>query len=85
MNLPTVMYAVSTEKAVGAIEKENKITFAIASNATKKQVKEEVEKLYGTKVAKVTTLFSSNGVKKAIVKFKESGKAADIAAKLKIL
>lgn len=76
---------VTTEKAISGIELRNSMTFQVDSTAAKKQIKEEVEREYGTKVSRVNTMVSPNGVKKAIVTFKEKGKAASIAAKLKLV
>ncbi len=80
-----ILKPVTTEKAVGGIELHNAITFKVGREVTKKQVKEEVEKEYGAKILKVNTLVTATGEKKAIVIFKEKGKAADVAAKLKLV
>ncbi|HIH19716.1 TPA: 50S ribosomal protein L23 [Candidatus Micrarchaeota archaeon] len=80
-----VLYALSSEKAVAGIEKENKLTFIVENAATKKQVKEEVEKNYGQKVRKVTALVTPLGKKKAFVVFEKAGAAAELAAKLKVI
>ncbi len=79
-----LLYPVTTEKAIGLIELQNKIIFVVDKRATKRQVKEEVESRFGVKVAGVTTLISPTGKKKAFVKIKPPFKADDIAAKLKI-
>jgi len=83
--MSVLLYPLTTEKAVGGIEKENKVTFVVAPNASKKQVKEEVEKQFKEKVRKVTTVVSLDGRKKAFVRFARAGAAADIASKLKIV
>lgn len=79
-----LLYPITTEKAIGLIELQNKIVFVVDKRATKKQVKDEVEKRFGVKVARVTTMISLTGKKKAFVKIKPPFKADDIAAKLKI-
>lgn len=76
-------YPITTEKAIGMIEKENKILFVVEKNATKREIKEELEKTYGVKVAKVTTLVTPEGEKRAYIRIKE-GSADEIAAKWKI-
>lgn len=76
---------ITTEKAISGIELRNAITFEIDLNASKSDVKKEVEKDYGVKVKSVNTLINPHGRKRAIVIFKEKGKAADIAAKLKLV
>lgn len=76
---------ITTEKAISGIELRNAITFEIDLKAAKSDVKKEVEKDYNVKVKSVNTLINSHGRKRAIVTFKEKGKAADIAAKLKLV
>ncbi len=80
-----ILKPVTTEKAISGIELRNSLTFIIDKSASKQQVKQEVEKEYGAKVKKVNTLLTSTGRKKAVVTFKEKGKAAGIAAKLKLM
>ncbi len=66
------------------IEKENKIVFVVDKRANKREIKEEVEKAYGVKVAKITTLITAKGEKRAFIKLAKGFSADDIAAKLKI-
>lgn len=80
-----VEYPLLTEKAVGLIEKENKIVFVVEKNASKPAIKKAVEALYGVRVASVNTMISMKGLKKAYVKLKPEFKAADLAARLKII
>ena len=80
-----IITALTTEKAVAAIERENKLVFLVDGKATKSRVKEEVESEYGEKVRKVTTANTPDGRKKAFVAFKREGAAADLAAKLKVI
>lgn len=75
---------VKTEKAIGKIEFSNTITFKVAESATKKQVKEEVEKVFGVKVKSVKTYILPGQGKRAIVRIAESHKAEDISSKLKM-
>ncbi|MFH1056216.1 MAG: 50S ribosomal protein L23 [Candidatus Micrarchaeota archaeon] len=80
-----ILFALSSEKAVGGIEQHNRLTFVVEKKATKKQVKEEVEKEYGQKVRKVTLLNTPQGRKKAFVSFTKAGVALELAAKLKVI
>ena len=50
-----ILSPVITEKATMASE-HNKVTFKVAPNATKPQIKEAVEKLFDVKVRSVNTL-----------------------------
>lgn len=79
-----LMHPVTTEKAIGMIELENKLLFAVQTTATKPQIKNEIEKMFKVKVASVNTKIKPNGQKQAYIKLKE-GKADDIAAQLKII
>jgi large subunit ribosomal protein L23 len=80
-----ILNPIMTEKATGAIERENKITFSVDTKATKPEVKKEVERLFGEKVASVNVVIDPKGVKKAMVKFVKPGAAADVASKLKLI
>ncbi len=80
-----VLYALTTEKAVGGIEKENRLTFIVELNASKTDVRKELESKYGEKVYSINTLVTPDGRKKAIVKFKKPKAASEIATKLKLI
>lgn len=83
---------VLTEKAVNANEKENKLTFEVAMDANKIEIRKAVEELFGVKVKEVRTMivkpkkkrvgFNKPGYtkkwKKAIVKI-DSEKPINIA------
>ena len=85
MMIMVVVHPLVTEKAVGLIERENKLVFIVENSATKGDIKKEIERLYAVKVATVNTMISLKGRKKAYVKLRPEYKAADIATKLKIL
>ena len=77
----TLSYAYLTEKAVGLVEKENKLVFIVSRTSGKKEIKAAVEKIFDVKVAKVNTQIQG-GEKKAYVKLKPESKAVDVAVKL---
>jgi large subunit ribosomal protein L23 len=83
--MAVIQYPVTNEKAIGLIELKNTLMFVVASQATKPEIKKEVEQLFGVKVASVNTLITPTGVKRAFVKLKDGFKADDVAAKLKIV
>lgn len=83
--MASILYPITNEKAIGLIEFQNTLTFAVEAKATKPQIKKDVEELFEVKVASVRTLISPTGIKKAYVKLKEGYKADDVAAKLKIV
>ncbi|MEM1535165.1 MAG: 50S ribosomal protein L23 [Candidatus Pacearchaeota archaeon] len=72
-----------SEKALRLMEAENKIVFEVQRNSNKQEIKQEFEKTFNVKVAKVNTHILK-GKKIAYIKIKE-GKALDIAAKLGLI
>jgi large subunit ribosomal protein L23 len=80
-----ILYALTTEKSMAMIEKENKLIFIVDKNSTKKQISDEITKTYSEKVKEIRTINAFSGKKKAIVKFDRKNAAADVAAKLKLI
>ena len=80
-----ILFPLITEKAVDAIERENKITFIVGKKAGKKEIKEEVEKEFNVKVDRVNVLNDMKGRKRAIVQINKKFKANDIAMKLGVI
>tara|TARA_Y100000310_G_C20406173_1_gene679776 strand:- start:52 stop:351 length:300 start_codon:yes stop_codon:yes gene_type:complete len=74
----------STEKIVRQIEVDNILVFEVDRAISKKDVKEEVEDLFGVKVAKVRTHTKKNK-KIAYVKLKPEFQAIDVATKLGLM
>jgi LSU ribosomal protein L23P len=76
---------VITEKALRLAERENKITVIVDRAATKKQIADEIQRLYNVKVEKVNTLISPRGEKKAYVKLSTEHNAMDLLSRLGVL
>ena len=74
-----------TEKALHYIEFHNTLVFIVDRNATKGQIKEAVQKIFGVKVEKVRTLITPRGEKKAYVKLSPEYSAEEVATRLGIL
>ncbi|MBS7643156.1 50S ribosomal protein L23 [Candidatus Bathyarchaeota archaeon] len=74
-----------TEDAVNLIESENKLTFIVDINSGKRDVRQAVEELYDVKIAKVNTVITPDGKKKAFVKLRPEYKASDVAVRLGML
>ncbi|MEM5804398.1 MAG: 50S ribosomal protein L23 [Candidatus Aenigmatarchaeota archaeon] len=74
-----------TEKAIGMVEKENKLMFVVSRKATKKQIKWAAEKVLEVKVEDVNTAIDTDGRKRAIVKLAKGFNAADIATRFGML
>lgn len=83
--MTSILYPITNEKAIGLIEFQNTITFAVNPKSNKQEIKKDVETLFEVKVASVNTLISPSGIKRAYVKLKAGYKADDIASKLKIV
>jgi len=79
-----LLYPLTTEKAIGMIEKENKVIFIVDRKATKKEVADEFEKAYNVKVKRVNLLITPKGKKKAFITLQKGYSADEIATKLKI-
>ena len=80
-----IRFPLITEKAVGIIEKENKLSFIVNQRASKADIKSAVEKLYKVKVDRVRTIKDLKGRKKAIVQINKEFKAQDIAMRLGVI
>jgi len=80
-----IVFPLISEKAVGSIEKENKITFIVNQKASKTDVRNTVETLYAVKVVSVNTVRDAQGRKKAIVTLDKKFKAQELATKLGVI
>ena len=79
-----ILHPFVTEKATFHIEDENKLQFVVDINATKGQIKKEIEELYDIPVLSVRTMITMKGKKKAIVAFEGDNTASELASKLGI-
>ena len=83
--MTVILYPLISEKAVQLINTRNTIVFIVERQATKSQIKREVEELYNVKVKKVNTLVTPDGRKKAYVKLSDEYDATELAAKLGVI
>ena len=74
-----------TEKAMMALEKENKLQFLVDKDATKKQIKREIEKTFEQEVRRISTVMTMHGEKKAIISFANEKAAEEILSRLGIM
>jgi len=72
-----------TEKTMNFMEKNNALEFVVKRDATKKQIKDSIEKMFEVKVKNVNTRITKKG-KHAIVKFMPDFKAEDIGMRIGI-
>ena len=75
-------YPISTEKSVRQMEMENCLIFIVKDKATKSEIKWAIEKAFNAKVAKVRTLKTMDGRKKAYIKLKPETPASEITTAL---
>jgi ribosomal protein L23 len=80
-----LLYPLVTEKTVKMIERENKLVFVIAPDASSYEVARDFEKTFEVKVKKVNILRRTDGIKVAFIKLAEGYSASDISVKLRIL
>jgi ribosomal protein uL23 len=80
-----ILFPLTSEKAVAMVESLNTVTFVVAADANKQDIKRAVEVLYGVKVKEVRTLKTPDGRKKAYVKLAEGFSADELAAKLGVI
>jgi len=80
-----ILFPLTSEKAVRLVESQNTVTFMVALDANKHDIKRAVEVLYGVKVKDVRTVRTPDGRKKAFVKLAEGFSADELAAKLGVI
>lgn len=80
-----IKFPSSTEKSIRQIEFDNKLVFAVSSEATKNDIKRAVEELFKVKVIKVNVQNTFNGGKKAYVKLSSQNLASDVSADLGLI
>jgi large subunit ribosomal protein L23 len=82
--MSSINYPFVTEKAMMFLD-ENKLQFIVDTRSNKKQIVEDVEKLYGFKVNAVRTMTTMKGMKKAILTFEDPESAHEIATRIGLM
>ena len=80
-----IKHPLSTEKTIRLMESQNKLLFMVDKKATKKEIKEAIEKMFKAKVDKVNVLIGPDCKKRAYVKFSPETPAIDIATQLGLM
>jgi len=75
----------TTESAMKKIEETNTLVFLVDLTASKSQVRDAVQKMYGIKTASVNTLIRPDGQKKAYIRLAAEFDALDVANRIGIL
>jgi large subunit ribosomal protein L23 len=78
-------YPFVTEKAMMLLEKENKLQFLVRREATKEEIKREIERTFDKKVTAIRTVNTMKGQKKAIISFADEKAAEEILSRLGIM
>jgi len=78
-------YPLNTEKAVRAMEMENKLTFIVDRKANKADVVKAIVDMFAVKVISVNTMIGPDGKKKAFIRLDSSTPAMDVATKLGLM
>ncbi|AYK15569.1 MAG: 50S ribosomal protein L23 [Methanosarcina flavescens] len=82
--MSSINYPFVTEKAMMLLD-ENKLQFIVDPRSNKKQIAEDVEKLYGFKVKSVRTMTTMKGTKKAVLTFEDPESAHEIATRIGLM
>ena len=71
-----------TEKAVDQMDFENKLLFVCHPDATKDEIRDEIEAQFDVAVVDVNTMVTPKGEKKATVQLSEDHDAQEIASRI---
>ncbi|QSW99165.1 50S ribosomal protein L23 [Haloterrigena alkaliphila] len=71
-----------TEKAMNDMDFENKLQFVVNPDATKPEIREEVEERFDIAVQDINTQVTMKGKKKAIIKLSEDDDAQEVASRI---
>ncbi len=78
----TLKHPVVTEKAMNAMDFENKLQFVCQPEASKDEIREAIETQFDVTVADVNTLVTMEGDKKATVTLSDDDDATEIASRI---
>jgi large subunit ribosomal protein L23 len=71
-----------TEKAMNDMDFENKLQFVVNPDATKPEIRDEVEQRFDISVRNINTQVTMNGKKKAVVRLDEEDDAQEVASRI---
>jgi len=80
-----IKHPLSTEKSIRLMESENKLIFVVSNKSTKSEIKKAIEEMFKVEVDKINTFITSEGEKRAYVKFSQKNPAIDIATQLGLM
>ena len=71
-----------TEKAMNDMDFENKLQFVVNPDATKPEIRDDVETSFDVSVTDINTQITMKGKKKAIIKLSEDNDAQEVASRI---
>jgi large subunit ribosomal protein L23 len=80
--MSVIEHPLVTEKAMNQMDFENTLQFLVDIDATKPEVRDEVESRYDVTVDSVNTMVTMKGNKKALVTLSEDDDAQEIASRI---
>ncbi|MFH0861654.1 MAG: 50S ribosomal protein L23 [Candidatus Altiarchaeota archaeon] len=80
-----LLYPLMGEKATMLREKENTLTFIVAKDASKKEIREAAKKLFNVEVLGVRVLHTQNGTKKAHIRLDKKHSADEVASHMGVI
>lgn len=80
--MSVVEYPWVTEKAMNEMDFENKLQFIVSLDATKPEIRDEIEDRYDVTIEKINTQVTMNGNKKATVSLSDDDDAQDVASRI---
>jgi large subunit ribosomal protein L23 len=78
----TLKHPLVTEKAMNAMDFDNKLQFICDTDASKPEIAEAIEAQFDVGVAAVNTQVTMNGEKKATVELSEDDDAQEVASRI---
>ena len=80
-----IKYPLTTESSMKLIEDSNTLVFIVDIRANKRQIKNAIRELHNIEIARVNTLITPNGLKKAYVKLHKDFDALDVANRIGVI
>ncbi|WP_408957525.1 50S ribosomal protein L23 [Natrinema sp. 74] len=80
--MSVIEHPLVTEKAMNDMDFENKLQFVVNPDATKPEIKDEVEERFEISVRNINTQVTMNGKKKAVVRLDEEDDAQEVASRI---
>ncbi|WP_248516660.1 50S ribosomal protein L23 [Salinarchaeum laminariae] len=77
-----IKHPLVTEKAMNDMDFENKLQFAVRTDATKPEIADAVEEQFEVDVTSVNAHVTMDGYKKAIVELSEDHDADEVASRI---